>query len=154
MFPKQFLSSLGLLIFLAVTVSGCSVHEPSSANINASIFGSPELQQRYDLGKPIVLFSYSEDISATEAYADWAAYLNEFKQEQGDGFLFIRVVKADFNIQLGDEDEFTLFVKKGYPNYLYQGLIVEPQVYGAVAKRYSDTALSGMDRAFMPEEVD
>lgn len=44
-------------------------------------FTKKELREIYALGEAMVLFSFSKDIVATEAYADWEAYLSDFKQQ-------------------------------------------------------------------------
>jgi len=135
MFCKHALVSHNILFVLTFTISGCNFSEPNSPRFSAGIFSSRELLHHYESGKSLLLFAYSNDISAFEAYTDWAAYLNDFKQSQGNNFLFIRVVKADLNIKLSESDEFTLFEKKGYTSYLYEGLIVEPQVYNILIER-------------------
>lgn len=143
-----------LLIFcLLIAISACgivSTHIKDNAIVNSL---SVESQNSYNNGKGILLFSFIEAHRNTEAYADWAEYLNEFKFDSKSEFLIHQIegqTKVALNIKT---DEFSIFLKEGYPTYFYDGLIVEPQVYTAVYKVYSKQELSGMDKSFLPEEL-
>jgi len=48
---------------------------------------------------------------------------------------------------------FSLFIKKGKPAFLYPYLIVEPQVYVAVERLFNNDKLTTEDFAFLPKKV-
>ena len=103
--------------------------------------------------KGVILFSYDKSSQDSEAYSDWAEYLNEFSRHNNSNFSIQEITtteKTAFNIS---PNQFTLFIKQGYPSYLYHGFIVEPQVYTAVKKKYMKQELSNMDKSFLPEEL-
>lgn len=155
-----------LTLWVMFVMMGCSTLEPisdssvsieaqsTSANYTLPASLSSDIHEAYNSGKPLLLFAYSEKIVDSEAYADWAYYLNDFKQHQGAEFFYAQVDAASFtSIPSDDLTGFSLFVKKGHSAYWYDGLIVEPQVYMSVFKTLANQALNGMDKAFMPEVV-
>lgn len=112
------------------------------------------VKQAYEDGRSIVLFSYREEITNSEAFADWGSYLEDFKEGKGSHFYYSKVNADKLRTPTPEAEEFTLFLKKGYPTYLYEDLIVEPQVYTAVYKRYSGLELDDVDRAFLPKTLE
>lgn len=142
---------LYLLIFTGTLLSlvGCATKD-----INlGSIVLSEEHKQVYESGQPLVLYAYGDETQSSEAYADWAAYLNGFEQSEGQKYFFDRVKNVDFPVIGTNVDEFTLFIKKGYPVYYYQGFVVEPQVYTAIDNKFSAKELTAVDLAFIPKEL-
>lgn len=114
---------------------------------------SDDFEKIYDSGQPLILYSYRDDVVLSEAYADWEAYLNDFKQGTGQNYFYSKVESDEFKSIVSGSTEFTLFLKKGYPVFLYDGFIVEPQVYTAIRKMLSKEPLTNVDRAFMPEKI-
>jgi len=114
----------------------------------------------YQQGKGILLFYYHKKDTAQqtnqEAYADWATYLNDFKEEAGNDF-FIHEVKPHtlrlLTQKASTESDFNLFIKKGKSTFYYDDPIVEPQVYQAVINSYKGKALTEEDKAFIPETI-
>lgn len=107
-------------------------------------------------GHTILFYAYSDKIAETEAYADWAAYLNDFQESSNADVYFSRVQKnalVPIFPQLANHTEFSLFLKKGMTAYLYVDLIIEPQVYTAVKHVYGELPLTAVDKAFLPEEI-
>lgn len=94
----------------------------------------------------------------SEQYADWAAYLNEFSSSKPDTYRFYKTNVA-FNKKLNKhkaniENSYTLFLKKGKPDYFYEGVIVEMAVYMTVDFAYTGKPLTPMHEAFLPVEID
>ena len=119
---------------------------------------SDKVKMSYEQDKTIVLFAYEDEIENSEAYADWAAYLNDFNEGESKHFDAVRVTYSDFEKNMtpflkATEKNFTLFLKKDMPVYYYEGLILEPQVYAAVKQVYQKLDLNDEHRAFLPKEV-
>ena len=149
----KYLGPLALfnLFFLAGLVACAQVDDNKSS---APPFPLPaELEKVYDAGQTLILYAYQDEVIKSEAYADWEAYLNDFKQGVGKQAFYSKVPAAQFKSAVAGATEFTLFLKKGFPAFLYDGLIVEPQVYSAVHRVFSKEPLRDIDRAFMPEEI-
>lgn len=108
----------------------------------------------YQSGKSVILFSYNEKDKNTEAFADWEAYLIDFKQGNGHNYIYIKVGAEALGDINPKPTEFTLFLKKDFPIYYYDSFIVEPQVYHAVHKVYTSIPLEDVDRAFLPENIE
>jgi hypothetical protein len=140
------------LFFVGTEACSIQVKEHDDAPFPGSL--SEEARKAYRNGQIVLLFTFRESIRDSEAYADWAAYLNDFKSGDGASFYIAEVSGKDWQLLGIEEKEFSLFFKKGYPSYIYEGLILEPQVYMAVDKRYSDQTLSDMDNAFLPDELE
>lgn len=138
-------------IFLAL--SGCS---QNSEKTYLPTQLSPEIKDAYENGQAILLYYVNQKDNRTEAYSDWFAYFQDFKASKATDF-YIQAIDHQELTRLvsGSEPvkEFSLFIKAGYPSFLYPDMILEPQVYGAVANIYSGNVVSDMDRAFMPGEV-
>lgn len=118
---------------------------------------SQDIKDAYDNDQAILLYYFTPKTKGTEAYADWSAYLDDFKRSLGADF-YIRsfdiselrsLVKNTSSVE-----DFSLFLKDGHPTYLYPDVILEPQVYRAVFHSYSGQPITDEDRAFMPEKVD
>ena len=110
----------------------------------------------YNNGQSILLFAYNNAFTSTEAYADWATYLNDFKQTTGAKFKFHRIKTDSLKSAIPDISgisEFSVFIKKGAPSYLYKDFIVEPQVYTAVFHVYNQKKLTVEDKNFLPKTV-
>jgi len=143
-----------LLFFLCVcmTLMACTqAHDKN--NDFLPILLSDDLKKIYDSGQSLILYSHRDEVVKSEAYADWDAYLNEFQQEVGQSYFYSKVAREDFEVIISGATEFTLFLKKGYPIFIYDGFIVEPQVYTAIHRKFSNKSLTDVDRAFLPEEI-
>ena len=144
----------GLLIScLLFSLTACSINSREVTGNAMPNNLSSESITAYQNGKGILLFKFEDSAIDSEAYADWAEYLNEFKSANNSDFLINEInrqEKAALNIET---TEFTIFLKKGYPSYFYDGYIVEPQVYTAVHKVYTEQELSSMDKSFLPEKL-
>jgi hypothetical protein len=128
-----------------ILLFGCNATPDHSIQVPAlagALDGSSKAA--YEQGRPLLLFAYRDGIRSTEAYADWAAYLNDFKADASAAFYFQRTDAEALKSVLPDipdATEFSVFLKKGMPAYLYEGLIVEPRVYTAVERVYRKQSL-------------
>lgn len=145
------LRSLALLLIFLVTAA-CA-QKPKDTVLPASI--APEIVNAYKSGQAILLYRFNGS-EASEAYADWQSYLQDFKLIDGKGF-YIQAIDTDTLASLtpnsAQTKDFSLFIKKGSPSYLYSDVIVEPQVYLAVTHAFAGQKLNGEDRAFIPKQV-
>jgi hypothetical protein len=148
-YVKLFLFS-NLLVFFGFV--GCAQLDYKN-NGALPIALSDDLQKVYDSGQSLILFSYRDEVVLSEAFADWEAYLSDFRQQDGQSYFYSKVGREEFVSIVSGVTEFTLFLKKGYPVFLYDGFIVEPQVYTAVHRKFSKEPLREVDIAFMPEEI-
>lgn len=142
-----------LISGLLLSLTACGINSRVATDNPIPNNLSSETIATYNNGKGILLFKFEESAIDSEAYADWAEYLNEFKSANNSDFLIHEInnqEKAALNIAT---NEFTIFLKRGYPSYFYNGYIVEPQVYTAVHKVYTKQELSSMDKSFLPEEL-
>lgn len=142
-----------LIVFALTIGSACNAQDIVKNEVKLPKSLPAEIHQAYESGNPLVLFSFRNEIKESESYADWATYLNDFKENKGAAFLFFRVSPSDLEAIIPKAEEFTVFIKKGYTAYFYDGLIVEPQVYTSVYKIYSKAQLNRMDKAFLPEKL-
>lgn len=146
-----------LIIFSLFFLFSCSTNSAKQSATSIISLLSEQGSDRYSAGYGVVLFSYSNNIETTEAYADWASYLNDFKESNEGRWHFERVqqndlggINLDNTPHLNSLSEFTVFLKKGKPVYIYSDLIVEPQVYISVKHAYDGVSLSDEDKAFLP----
>jgi len=142
------------LLFLAF---GCNSIAENSLSSNLLKSLDTKINNTYLKGESILLFAYDDKIINTEAYADWSSYLNEFKQEPNSKFQFFRIAPQSLKNSLPalqGVSEYSVFLKKGQSAFLYEGLIVEPQVYTAVDRAYNQVPLSDEDKAFLPTKID
>jgi len=143
-----------VLIAVALALgSACDAQDEMKNEVRLPKSLPPEIRQAYASGSPLVLFAYRDAIKDSESYADWAAYLNDFKEDKGTNFVFFRLSPSHLAAIIPKAEEFTLFVKKGHAAYFYAGLIVEPQIYTSVYKIYTKAPLNRMDNAFLPETL-
>ncbi|PCK08995.1 MAG: hypothetical protein COA42_06165 [Alteromonadaceae bacterium] len=142
---------LALLSIFLVT-SACA-HKPKDAVLPTSI--APAITNAHKTGQAILLYRYSGS-EASEAYADWQGYLQDFKLTDGKEF-YIQAIDTETLLSLTPNatqtEDFSLFIKKGSASYLYDDIIVEPQVYLAVVHAFAGQKLNEEDRAFIPEQV-
>lgn len=127
------------------SISENQIALPSTLNAN--------ILTEYNNGHAIIIFAYSDTTTTTEAYADWAAYLNDFKSTTGEEFKFHRIERDELKSTIPDISnisEYSVFIKKGFPSYLYKDFIVEPQVYTAVFHDYNQEELTTEDKNFLP----
>jgi hypothetical protein len=98
-------------------------------------------------GKPTVLVvsraATKKDL-ASEAYADWTAYLNDFAAERRDAFRFVRITPNDLKAIFGGRAPITqpfatVFIRNASGAIYYDGMIHEPAVYRAAAAFLSGT---------------
>ncbi|MCF6323111.1 MAG: hypothetical protein L3J89_02105 [Gammaproteobacteria bacterium] len=147
-------SALLFLFYLCVCMNLMScVQADTKNNKFLPIPLSDDLKEIYDSGQSLVLYSYRDEVVLSEAYADWEAYLNDFKQGTGKNYFYLKLASKGLEPIIYGATEFTLFLKKDYPVFLYDGFIVEPQVYTAIHRKFSQKSLTDIDRAFMPEEI-
>jgi len=112
-------------LFLTLCLLACAQakKDPYSANdllntLNVSVRTS------YEQDKTILLYAYEDSVENSEAYADWAAYLNDFSEIKSDQLDAVRVSRLDFEQEMisfldDTENNFTLFLKKDMPIYYY-----------------------------------
>lgn len=147
-------------ILLALFLYGCTDSNTAISEPILSTVLDEKTHIAYQQGKGILLFYYHKKNTAQqtnqETYADWAAYLNDFKEETGDDF-FIQEAEPNtltlLTQKASTELGFNLFIKKGKSTFYYNDLIVEPQVYQAVINSYKGKALTEEDKAFIPEII-
>ena len=142
------------LLSLCLNLSAC-VQSPKKTILPAEL--SSEIRAAYEAGQAILLYRFDPLGFDSEAYADWHAYLTDFKKAEGNEF-FTQEIDATVLQKLvpdsKEEIDFSLFIKKGQPSYLYPDVILEPQIYLAVFHVYSGNATTDEDAAFMPPKVD
>jgi hypothetical protein len=99
------------------------------------------LQQALATGKPTVLV-ISPPASATdrgsESYADWAEYLNNFSKAHRSEFQFVKAASGElktlFVTNTSIKERFAVvFFKNDHDARYYDGMILEPFVYGFAA---------------------
>ena len=137
---------------LCVNIIACAQTTTQDSEITP-IALSDSMKKLYHSGQFLILYSYRNQVIDSEAYADWNSYLSEFKQQEGKNNLYYKVAPKDFEAVIAGATEFTLFLKKGYPVYIYDGFIVEPQVYTSVHRKFSNEILTDIDKAFLPDKI-
>ncbi len=142
------------LFGLILSLGACAQHSERS-ELPAGL--SQDIKDAYDSDQAILLYYFDPKARESEAYADWSAYLENFKRSEGADF-YIRSFDISELRSLVDNTksviDFSLFIKDGHPSYLYSDVILEPQVYRAVFHSYSGQQMTEEDRAFVPEQVD
>jgi len=138
-------------IFLWLTLIGNGAQAGSERSLPETI--------NFDLsnGKIVVVYQMLNDDTASEQYADWAYYLNEFAESNTPQYQFY-AADAALNDRLAENnlaitDSYTLFLKKHEASFYYQGVLVESPTYLAIKTYYAGEELTPMHHAFMPEEV-
>lgn len=142
-----------LFLSFLFTITACDMDSEAVKNTSVTNYLSTKSMAAYENGESVLLFSLSKNTRDTEAYADWAEYLNDFKLNPPSKFSILEITPKEKSALNSNLQDFSVFLKKGYPSYLYDGLIVEPQVYTAVYKRYTDQELSQMDESFLPDPL-
>jgi hypothetical protein len=142
-----------LILSLLISLTACGLNSAGIKNTSIINYLSDKSMVAYERGEGILLFSFSKNTRDTEAYADWAEYLNDFKLNTPSGLTILEITSKEKSALNRNLQDFSVFLKKGYPSYLYDGLIVEPQVYTAVYKIYTDQELSQMDESFLPDPL-
>jgi hypothetical protein len=142
-----------LILSVLFFITACTLNTVGVKNTPAINYLSNQSMVAYKKGEGVLLFSFRKDTQDTEAYSDWAEYLNDFKSNTGSSFSIFEITSKEKLTLNRDLQDFSVFLKKGYPSYLYDGLIVEPQVYSAVYKIYTNQKLSHMDKSFLPEPL-
>ncbi len=140
-----------LFLFCIVGTGSCAYAEKGTA-VSMAPAG---VYEAYHAGQSVLLFHVAAAIES-EAYFDWYSTFSDFHKSQGKGFYFQQLDPAylpQFLPNLEDIKEFSIFLKKGRPAYLYSGIILEPQVYQAVVNVYAGNELSDIDRVFLPQQV-
>ena len=141
------------LLSLSLYLSACTQNLPRP-ELPSTL--SPEIRIVYETGQAILLYHFDPQATHSEAYADWSAYLKDFKHTEGKAF-YIQAIDTAILPTLINKTElindFSLFIKKGLPSYLYPAVILEPQIYQAVAHKYIKQPLTKQDHAFLPEQV-
>lgn len=140
-----------ILVFITFGILACG-SEPEIKNDYSYIKHLPaKAHDAYARGDGILLFSFRKNIQDSEAYADWAEYLNNFNSTSNSDIVIFEASKGFITSLNITSPEFSIFLKKGQQRYFYDGLIVEPQVYTAVYRKYSGEDLSNIDRSFLPQ---
>ena len=99
----------------------------------------------------------SNDDTASQQYADWAYYLNDFAHSNSPLYKFYSI-DAAFNNWLSEcnlniTESYTLFLKKDVSSFFYEGVVVENLVYLAVKTHFAQEDLLPVYQAFLPDEV-
>ena len=142
-----------LVSCLLLSLTACGINSRVATDNSILNNLSSETIASYNNGKGVLLFKFEESAIGSEAYADWAEYLNEFKSANKSDLLIHEINNQEKEASNIATNEFTVFIKRGYPSYFYDGYIVEPQVYTAVHKVYAEQKLSDIDKSFLPEEL-
>lgn len=108
-------------------------------------------------GNIVVVYQMLNDDTASEQYADWAYYLNEFSGSNTPLYKFYKADEA-LNNRLSESDlditdSYTLFLKKDASSFFYEGVVVENLVYLAVQAHYAQEEPLPVYRAFIPDEI-
>lgn len=145
-----------LCIFLSLILSACNTNTvandfPSDYMITLN----DEQVKAYSNGDSILLYAYNKADFNDESYSDWSHYLNQFSEDTKGTFI-IREIKSNVlasNNKNIVEENFSVFLKKGMPSYVYQGAIFESQVYTAIDNVYKARELTEEDKAFLTPEA-
>lgn len=107
-----------------------------------------DLDTAFHAGQPFVLVVTGDSQKAAdtnEAYADWAEYLNAFRVQTDPRIKIVKVTALQYPeliVEPKPKDKYaTLFVRDAEHVLLYDGMILEPQVYQlglAYLKDHSD----------------
>lgn len=151
---RKLLRCKGLILFSLLLISGCTEadSQPQSAD---ALLGA--VRQELEQGKVVVVYRMSNGEQDSEQYADWSAYLNDFASSKGTQYTFhssdngVEQFLKKNGADVGAD--YTVFMKKGYPTYYYDGVILESMIYTSVDNAYSKKPLADMDRAFLPEAI-
>jgi hypothetical protein len=136
------MTHLGTVIRTALLLTGILLAAP-----NAQAESAAAARRIIADGKPAVLIvshaATNKDL-ASEAYADWAACLNEFVAEQRETFRFVRITPKDLKAIFGGRAPVTqpfatVFIRNASGAIYYDGMIHEPAVYRAAAEFLSGT---------------
>jgi len=151
---NQLFLKTNIVVYAIFLIAGCANSAPSS---KGDSYVSQKIEMNLAQGKAVIVYHMSNKDKESEQYADWSANLNEFYAAHSGKYEvfsadnnFLKILKAN---KLGENAEFSIFMKKGYPTYFYDGVIVEKAVYLSVDNKYSGKTLSGMDKAFLPKEI-
>ncbi|WLQ17373.1 hypothetical protein O5O45_15785 [Hahella aquimaris] len=106
----------------------------------------------------IQLFLQDSPMSESELYADWAAYLNDFKSAEGENLSINHALNAsptlnNINLNGFKEKYSTLFVVSDHACYLYTGPILEPAVYDFIHKISTQQDIPEFLTQFSPEAL-
>lgn len=111
-------------------------------------------------GKPTVLIVSRTPTRAdlrSEAYADWAGYLNDFAEEHRRDFQFVKIKPAELKAIFAEhtpikEPFATVFFRNAQTAVSYDGMIHDRRTYGAAASFLSgtETAQPGLSPALKP----
>ncbi|MDG9671914.1 hypothetical protein ONV78_29545 [Hahella sp. CR1] len=106
----------------------------------------------------IQLFLQDSPLNESELYADWAAYLNDFKSTEGDNVSVTRAFHAspaldNINLNGFQEKYSTLFVVSDRTCYLYSGPILEPAVYDFIHRVSAQQEIPEFLNQFSPEAL-
>lgn len=145
-----------LISACALFILGCG-----AAAINATEYKLPNnlnknILTTYNNGTAVLLYTYPAENKDSEQHADWDNYLNEFRSRTTNSFMTVEVTPAELSYLIEDTkplQAFSLFIKKGYPSFGYDGVIVEPQVYLSVESSYQNKALTPELVSFSPSKV-
>ncbi len=113
-----------------------------------------EISNSLNKGVIVIIYQMDNNDKKSEQYADWSANLNDFVHDNQKKY---HVYKSSTAIsqtlksnKISHPNNYTLFLKKGKPSYLYDGVIVERMVYMAIDEAYTKNSISPMSEAFLP----
>jgi hypothetical protein len=129
---KIAIRSVGLWAFLILALLGAGQANKVATPPRKEILAAIESHQGVVL---VVSPKPDKALEASEAYADWASYLNKFARKEGANMKIVRLTPQNYAEALAEpklEDSFaTLFVRDSTHGLLYKGMIVEPLFYQA-----------------------
>ena len=94
------------------------------------------LAAAFQANRPVVLIvapAAGRALRELEAYADWVAYRDGFLHKAPHSLQVLQLSPAEYRAELNQprlqHDFATLFIRNGVSALVYQGMILEPQVY-------------------------
>jgi len=119
---RRLLATLSLA-GLCLVATGCAV---ARAPVGSSLPAGPAM---------IVVAPDPAPDAESEAYADWAGYLNDFAAEKPAGLAIIRMTPSRWQrlAVAAKEDYATVFVRRDGVAMLHPGKLLDPQIYPAGA---------------------
>lgn len=133
---------------LAIMTSACAQADP--------VYNP--LAQAWSSGKSVVVTIDAIPDNTSEAYGDFAYYLNGFSASVDDNWAFFnqdtRHPQSKLPITVNVEaPPYSVLFMKDNKGYLYPGPILEPQVYDVVRRIFEGQDIPDYLYQFMPDEV-
>lgn len=150
-------------LFLALLLCGLLMMQSSATQKGQSADPRKDIDQAFGSGKFVVLVvapakSADED---SEAYGDWAEYLNAFSSSVPANTKIIKLTAARYKLTVEEPKirrEFaTVFLKDATHALLYDGMILEAKVYkvglGWLHQNATDKELAGQGLKEKPAQL-